>query len=167
MGAPEKTTEASLQRVQRELAKLLRRHIKLQRHSRRGNLKFFGIKEREHESNEDTKDLLRKFLRTDLKIPKKDEESIQFDTVHRVSAGRVSSGTTNSKLLPIIVKLSSFHDEEFVQSFIKNLTKGRNIGISDDFPKEVEEMRKKLYPVLKAAKKEKRTAFFKVERLLL
>ena len=92
----QKTTEASLQSVQRELAELQRRHIKLECHSRRGNLKFYGIKEREHESNEDTEDLLRKFLRTDLKIPKKDEESIQFDRVHRVSARRESSGTTNS-----------------------------------------------------------------------
>ena len=74
----QKTTEASLQRVQCELAQLQRRHIKSECHSRRGNLKFYGIKEREHESNEDTEDLLRKFLRTDLKIPKKDEESIQF-----------------------------------------------------------------------------------------
>ena len=50
----QKTTEASLQRVQRELAELQRR-----------NLKFCGIKEREHESNEDTEGLLRNFLRTD------------------------------------------------------------------------------------------------------
>ena len=163
----QKTTEASLQRVQCGLAELQRRHIKLECHSRRGNLKFYGIKEREHESNEDTEDLLRNFLRTDLKIPKEDEESIQFDRVHRVSTRRVSSGTPNSKPRPIIVKLSSYHDKEFIKSFIKNLTKGRNLGISDDFPKEVEEMRKKLYPVLKAAKQEKRTAFFKVERLII
>ena len=67
MGAPEKTTEASLQRVQRELTKLQRRHIKLE-------------VEREHEPNEDTKDLLRKFLRTDLKIPKKGQGkySVQY-----------------------------------------------------------------------------------------
>ena len=160
----QKTTETSLQRVQHELAELQRRHIKLECHSRSGNLKFFGIKEREHEWNED---LLRKFLRTDLKITKEDEESIQFDRVHRVSARRIPSGTPNSKPRPIIVKLSSFHDKEFIKSFIKNLTKGRNLGISDDFPKEVEEMRKKLYPVLKAAKQEKRTAFFKVERLII
>ena len=144
----QKTTEASLQRVQCELAQLQRRHIKSECHSRRGNLKFYGIKEREHESNEDTEDFLRNFLRTDLKIPNEDEESIQFDRVHRVSARRVSSGTPNSKPRPIIVKLSSFHDKEFIKSFVKNLTKGRNLGISDDFPKEVEEMRKKLYPVL-------------------
>ena len=91
-----------------------------------------------------------KFLRTDLKIPKEDEESIQFDRLHWVSARRASSGTPNSKPRPIIVKL-------------KNLTKGRNLGISDNFPKEVEEMRKKLYPVLKAAKQEKRSVSFKVE----
>ena len=136
---PQKTTEPSLQRVQRELAEL-------QCHSCRGNLKFYGIKEREHRAK--TEDLLRKFLRTDLKIPKEDEESIQLDRVQRVSARRVSSGTPNSKPRPIIVKLSSFHDKEFIKSFVKNLTKGRNLGISDDFPKEVEEMRKKLYPVL-------------------
>ena len=141
----QKTTETSLQRVQHELAELQRRHFKLECHSRSGNLKFFGIKEREHEWNED---LLRKFLRTDLKITKEDEESIQFDRVHRVSARRIPSGTPNSKPRPIIVKLSSFHDKEFIKSFVKNLTKGRNLGISDDFPKEVEEMRKKLYPVL-------------------
>ena len=104
---------------------------------------------------------------TDLKILKDDEVSIQFDRVHRVSARRVSSGSPNSKPQPIIVKLSSLHDKEFIKSFIKNLRKGRNLGISDDFPKEVEEMRKKLYPVLKAAKQEKRTAFFKVERLVI
>ena len=79
-------------------------------------MKFCGIKEREQESNEDTKDLLRKFLRTDLKIPKKDEESIQVNTVYWVSARRVSSDTTNSKPRPIIVKLSSFHEKEFIKS---------------------------------------------------
>ena len=155
----QKTSEASLQCVQCELAELQRHHekniiIKLECHSRRGNLKFYGIKEREHESNKDTEDLLRNFLRTDLKIPKEDEESIQFDRVHRISARRVSCGTPNSKPRPIIVKLCSFHDKVFIQSFIKNLTKGRNLGISDDFPKEVEKMRKKLYPVLKAAKQD-------------
>ena len=87
--------------------------------------------------------------------------------MHRVSARRVSSGSPNSKAKPIIVKLSSLHDKEFIKSFIKNLRKGRNLGISDDFPKEVEEMRKKLYPVLKATMQEKRTAFFKVERLII
>ena len=74
-------------------------------------MKLYGIKECEHETNEDIKELLRTFSRTDLKIPPKDEESIQFNRVHRVSSRRVPSGTENSKPRPIIVKLSNFHDK--------------------------------------------------------
>ena len=59
----QKTTEASLQRVYWNSPNW-------------SSVILNEIKEREHESNEDTEDLLRKFLRTDLKIPKEDEESI-------------------------------------------------------------------------------------------
>ena len=70
-----------------------------------------------------TQDLLRKFVCTNLKIPKEDEESIQFNRVHRVSARRVSSGTPNSKPRPIIVELSSFRDKEFIKSLSNTLRK--------------------------------------------
>ena len=163
----QKPIETPLQRVERELAELQRRHIKLECHSRRGNLKFFGIKEREHESNEDTEELLRKFLRNDLKIPREDEESIRFDRVHRLSRRASSNAQNTAKPRPIIVKLSDYHDKAFIKSFIKNLKKGRNLGISDDFPKEVEDIRKELYPMLKTAKQEKRVAYFKVEKLII
>ena len=119
----QKTTEASLQRVQRELAELQRRHIKLECHSRRGNLKFYGMKEREHESNEDTEDLLTKFLRTDLKIPKKDEESIQLDRVHRVSARRESSGTTNSSHDRLLSSFPAFTTKSVLKHSSKSLRK--------------------------------------------
>ena len=126
----QKTTETSLQRVQHELAELQRRHFKLECHSRSGNLKFFGIKEREHEWNED---LLRKFLRTVLKITKEDEESIQFDRVHRVSARRIPSGTPNSKPRPIIVKLSSFHDKSLLNRSSKTLRKAAILELPTTF----------------------------------
>ena len=80
---------------------------------------------------------------------------------------QTSSDTQISKPRPIIAKLSDFQDKEFIKSFIKNLRKGCNFGISDDFPKEVKEIRKKLYPVLKAAKRDKRVAYFKVEILIV
>ena len=144
--------------VERELAEC---------HSRRGNLKFFGIKVREHESNEDTEELLRKFPRNDLKIPPEDEENIRFDRVHRLSRRASSNAQNTVKPRPIIVKLSDYCDKAFIESFIKNLKKGRSLGISDDFPKEVEDIRKELYPVLKTAKQEKRVAYFTVEKLII
>ena len=89
----------------------------------------------------------------------------QFDSVHRIPTR--SRDGRNSEPRPIIVKLSVFQDKNFIKSFIKNLPKGSNIRISDDFLKEVDEIRKKLYPVLKAAKREKKEAYFNVEKLLI
>ena len=70
-------------RINSDLKELQRRHIKLECLSRRGNLKFFGVKEEEHESNSDTETILRDFMRTKLKIPPKDLKEIYFDRVHR------------------------------------------------------------------------------------
>jgi len=91
---------------------------------------------------------------TKLKIPPKDVEEINFDRVHRISTD--TRDGRNSEPRPIIVKLSPYQDKNFIKSFIKNLPKGTNIGKSDDFPKEVDEIRRKLFPVLKAAKREKK-----------
>ena len=77
-------------------------------------MKFYGIKECEHETKEDTKELLRTFSRKDFKIPPKDEESIQFDRVHRVSSRRVPSGTESSKPQPIIIKLPTFTTNQII-----------------------------------------------------
>ena len=158
-------TNADQGLINSELKELQRRHIKLECHSRRGNLKFFGVKEGERESNSDTETILRDFMRTKLKIPPEDVKEIHFDRDHRISTH--TRDGRNSGPRPIIVKLSTYPDKNFIKSFIKNLPKGSNIGISDDFPKEVDEMRKKLYPVLKAAKREKKEAYFKVEKLLI
>ena len=150
---------ADQERINKELKELQRRHIKLECHSRRSNLKFFGVSERERESNSDTEKVLREFMRTKLKIPPNDVEEIHFDRVHRIST-RTRDGR-NSGPRPIMVKLSAYQDKNFIKSFIKNLPKGTNIGISDDFPKEVDEIRRKLYPVLKTAKREKKEAYLR------
>ena len=51
-------------------------------------------------------------------------------------------------------------------SKVKNL-KGTKIGISHDYPKEIEAIHTKLYLVLKKAKQEKQSAFFKVDKLII
>ena len=140
-------TNADQGRIDSELKELQRRHIKQECYSRRGNLKAFGVKEGERESNNDTETILRDFMRTKLKISPEDVKEIHFDRVHRISTH--TRDGRNSGPRPI-VKLSTYQDKNFIKSFIKNLPKGSNIGISDGFPKEVDEMRKKLYPVLKA-----------------
>ena len=39
--------------------------------------------------------------------------------------------------------------------------------MADDFPNEVDELRKELYPVLKQAKRDHKTASFNVEKLII
>ena len=54
----------------------------------------------------------------------------------------------SSKPRPIIAKFSFYKDKEFMWSFVKNL-KGSGIGIANDYPKEINEIQEKLYPVVK------------------
>ena len=45
--------------------------------------------------------------------------------------------------------------------------KGTKLAISDDFPREIDYIRKTLYPVMKNAKRNNQKAFFSVDRLLI
>ena len=51
-------------------------------------------------------------------------------------------------------------------SFVKNL-KGTKIGVTNDYPKEIDKIHETLYPVLKREKQAKQTAFFKVDKLII
>ena len=81
---------------------------------------------------------------TKLKILPVDEENIHFDRVHRITSRRSQSNGRSLQPRPIIVRLMEFQDKFFIKSFIKNLPRGTGFGISDDFPKEVDEVRKML-----------------------
>ena len=153
--------------IECELKELHRPHVKLECHSRRGNMKLLEIKERENETNNDTELALREFIRTKLKTLPVDEENIHFDRVHRVTSRRSQSNGRSLQPRPIIVRLTEFQDKFFIKSIIKNLPRGTRFGISDDFPKQVDELRKMLYPILKAAKFEKKASYFNVEKLII
>ena len=163
----QEVANTACERFEREFKESHRRHVKLECHSRRGNMKFFGIKEHDNETNSDTELVLRKFIHTKLKITPVDEENIHFDRVHRITSRRSQANLRSPKSRPIIVRLTNFQDEPFIKSFIKNLPRGTGFGISDDFPKEVDEVRKSLYPILKTARREKKAAYFNVEKLII
>ena len=104
-------------------------------------------------------------MRDKLKIPEEDIEQIRFERVHRIPTKNTSQGQ-NSKPKPIIAKFSFFQDNEYVWSFGKNL-KNTNISLANDFPREIDEIQKTLYPILKKAKQKKQTAYFKVDKLII
>ena len=72
----------------------------------------------------------------------------------------------STKPRAIIVKFSFYQDKEYIWSFVRNL-KDSGIGIANDFPREIDKIHEKLYPVLKSAKKAKQKAYFKVDKLII
>lgn len=143
---------------------LKRRNIKLEAYTRRENMRIFNVQE---ESDENTEGLVRNIFTTKMQIPLQDVNAIRFERVHRIPTKKSSQRSQSQpRSNPIIVRFSHYQDKEFVRSFVKNL-KGTNIGISDDFPKEVGEIHKTLYPVLKKAKQEHKRAHFKFDKLII
>lgn len=153
-----------LKSLKEEVMNLKRRNIKLEAYTRRENIKVFGIEDERGESNTRTEELVRTMMREKMNIPKEDVERFQFERVHRISTRQ--DRVRSSKPRPIIAKFSFYKDKEFMWSFVKNL-KGSGIGIANDFPKEIDEIQQKLYPVLKEAKKTGQKASFKVDKLVI
>lgn len=81
-------------------------------------------------------------MREKMNIPEEDVEGLHFERVHRIPTRQDIA--RSSKPRPIIAKFSYYKDKEYMWSFVKNL-KGSGIGISNDFPKEIDEIHQKLY----------------------
>ena len=123
--------------------------IDVQWRSMRENLIFTGIDEPTlHDGeSENVERTLREFLIDDMKI----ERSIEFDRVHRL--GRVESDRKYPR--PIIAKFERFKDKEFVRQSAPDVLYGTKYGVREQYPQEIEEKRKLLYPEAKKARQDK------------
>lgn len=153
-----------VQKLRKEVEQIKCRNIKLEAYTRRENIKIFNLKEKEGETPRETENLVRNMMEENLRIRREDMNEIRFERVHRLPTRHNSQ--TRTKPRPIIAKFSFYQDKEYVMSKVKNL-KGTGIGISHDYPKEIDVIHEKLYPVLKKAKQEKQSAFFKVDKLII
>ncbi|XP_063446615.1 uncharacterized protein LOC134726146 [Mytilus trossulus] len=105
------------------------------------NLIFTGFPEHRDENIEDK---LRRFLYHEMKI----DQRIEFNNVHRF--GRRSE---NGKR-PIVAKFVYFSDLEMVKKAGKHL-KGSDYGVNEQFPPEIEQRRRRLYPIMKEERRKK------------
>ena len=126
--------------------------IDLQCRSMRDNLIFTGISETPLQGDEEYEDVERTllhFLETEMGIYR----IIDFHRVHRLGAYHRDTQDTNPR--PIIAKFEKFKDREFVRSRARETLRGKRFGIREQFPREIEEKRKLLYPVAKEARQNK------------
>ena len=113
---------------------------------------FSGIAEIPGENPEA---VVRTFLKRDMKI----RRSIDFERVHRI--GRVE----RDRIRPIVAKFSSYKDREAVRGAAPGALKDTSFGVNKQFPKEINDRRKVLYPHFKAAKRAGHRVSLNVDRL--
>lgn len=127
-------------------------------YSRRENLKFFGLAERETKDNQEgseainTRNILFEFLRNGLGI-ETPEKKIELQRVHRL--GKPISGKTR----PIIARFLRYQDREMVLRASFHL-QDSEVKVLEDYPQEIIERRRKQIKKLKEAKKSGMKASF-------
>ena len=103
----------------------------------------------------------RKFLSEGLNFKEKEKkEKIKIDRAHRM--GRKMANKTR----PIVAKFNYHQDKEGIRKQAY-LLKGKRFGISEQFPKEITEERKRLLPLYKQAKQEGKRAVLKYDKLIV
>ncbi|MEW8563212.1 MAG: hypothetical protein AB2541_13945, partial [Candidatus Thiodiazotropha sp.] len=123
--------------------------IDMQCRSMRENLIFTGISESDlnRGESENTEAILKDFLRTEMNI----DRDISFDRVHRL--GYYDPNQIYSR--PIVAKFERFKDKEFVRMSAPAPLRGKRFGVNEQYPIEVENKRKLLYPEAKKYRRNK------------
>ena len=140
----------------------------LENQSRRNNLKITGVEESEEEKTwEDTEEVVKKIIREKLKI----EEDIQIERAHRIGKPRPANATIRHdwpKVKPrhIVAKLTSWKQKETI---LKTARRKRPEGVIfyPDYTKRTLEKRADRIPEMLNARKQGKTAFFIMDKLII
>ncbi|CAC5393962.1 unnamed protein product [Mytilus coruscus] len=150
--------------IRRDLNNLNERHLDVQTRSMRENLVFTGIPHKNDKTIEETENIIRNFMYTELKM----ETTVDFHRAHRFGKEtefRDRKDGSRTKTRPIVCRFKSYKDREIVRSSAKEL-KGTHYGIQEQFPKEINDKRKMLWPYFKQAKEDEK-AYLKRDKLFI
>lgn len=131
--------------------------LDLQCRSMRDNLIFSGIPE---QPTDDPEQAIKDFMQSALKLPLDSVNNIGFHRVHRLGA----KVNTTGKPRAIIAKFEHFKQKELVKSKAKEL-KGTSFSIYDQYPKEIQERRRILLPIMKSYREKGKRAILSVDKL--
>ena len=142
--------ENRILKLEKENASLKGKLIDQENRSRRNNLRIDGIKERPEETDDSL------HLALDDLIG----EHLQVVRIHRIGKGR------NGKPRTLLVCFATHSSRQVVWDARKKL-RDKGIQVREDFAKETEEIRTKLYPYLKAARADDKRCTLRVDKLLI
>ena len=158
-----KTMEEKNKELDKQKERMDSKLLELERRSMRENLMFFGIEESEDEEN-DCSEIIMKFCRENLKMQQADIDQIKLDRAHRMGAKRRNS------VRPIVVKFHYYTDREKVRIKgvgLREELKRNNQSVRAQWPKEVLDKRKTLYPIMNREKELGKSVKFVREKLFI
>ena len=132
----------------------------LQSQSMRNNLIFDNIPEDAHETHEQTEKIIRDFIKDKLKLAQSIVDEMDFERVHRMGYKQ------GSRIRKIVAKFHRFKDREIVRRQCRHL-KGTNFFVSEQYPKEVADTRRKLVPQMKQAREDGKQAWIIYDTLYI
>ncbi|MEW8544210.1 MAG: hypothetical protein AB2693_11810 [Candidatus Thiodiazotropha sp.] len=128
----------------------------------KNNLLFFSV-------NEEAEEMDRQTEQCDRKVHKIMEDHISINdaraTIQIKKASRIGKFDV-AKMRPILVEFQNFEDRERVRKSSPEL-KDTVYGISQQFPREVVLKRRKLLPIMKAARRDKKKAYLSFDKLFI
>ena len=127
---------------------------------RKNNIRIDGVTEMHNESQEQTEDIVKAKLHSQLNIPQDEVRDMNIIQAHR--AGRSKQGEPRT----IIVSFSKYkHSREVLRRARKN--KPRNTKFYEDFTPKVSQKRKELIPQMLDARRQGKIAFLVADRLVV
>ena len=137
-----KVVENKLKISEQRLRTLEGQMIDQEARSRRNNLLFFGVQEKE---GEQCTAEIKKIIQNDLKLNPAD---MLIQRAHRLGAPKSKNtiGQSSNRPRPIIVNFSSYNEKEEIRAARHKLR--RPLGISEDFPLPIRKARDSLVPEL-------------------
>lgn len=142
--------------LRQEHENLSENFLELQSRTMQRNLIFFGLDE--VESPDQCEAFLKNFIKEELPLSETvNIDSISFERVHRIGRRKnfrfVQPGQKQNPR-PIVAVFERFSDREMIKNVASTL-KGKNFSIREQFPAEIEQRRKPLYPVMRKALEDK------------
>ena len=145
----------NLRETQDENDRLHNELLYLQVRSMRFNLLFYGVVDRGPAEN--TEQVLNTFLEQELNIT-----NAPIQVTHRLGPYRESQTRPRT----IVAHFVNIGDKERIKKAAKMLA-GKPYSLNDQFPQEIANRRKQLYPIFKQARRNNKKAVLKVDRLYI
>ena len=150
-----------LKQTQDQNAKMAEQLIDLKGRSMRDNLLFFGFPESRHnQRNEPCVSKIFDFCEIELGLTDV-RETVKIDRAHRIGPPKPS------KTRPIVAKFNYYRDKETIKRAAGEKLTNSKFSVGDQFPKEIQQRRRKLVPILKKAQSEGKDAILIYDKLYI